>query len=142
MGNFRKISDEESLKCLRVYRNTGDISAYDMLVICNMWRVRKIAKEFLGLGLPITDLISAGNLGLIEAINTCDLESITENSFGTYMDITIKNYMTNELQRFGQSKWVNSLSSTIGFTDAEKASLVTSGILFEDEVEPSSKLHM
>ncbi len=142
MGNFRRISDEESLKCLRVYRNTGDVSAYDMLVICNMWRVRKIAKEFLGLGLPFTDLVSAGNLGLIEAINRCDLENITENSFGALIDITIKNYMTEELQRFGKSKWVNSLSSTIGLTDTEKASLITSDILFEDEVEPSSKLHM
>ena len=141
MGKFRKISDEESLKCLKVYRATGDVSAYDMLIICNMWRVRKIAKEFLGLGLPITDLISAGNLGLIEAINTCDLENVTDNSFGPIIDITIKNYMTDELQRYGQKKWLSSLSSIIDLNETERASLITSGILFEDEVEPSTDLH-
>ena len=44
--------------------------------------------------------------------------------------------MTAELQRFGQNKWLSSLSSIIDLNNTEKASLISSGILFEDEEEP------
>ena len=49
--------------------------------------------------------------------------------------------MTDELQRYGQKKWLSSLSSIIDLNETERASLITSGILFEDEVEPSTDLH-
>ncbi len=145
MANLRKLSGEECIKCLKVYRTNGDVSAFDMLVICNMWRVRKLAKEFLGLGLSIADLISAGNMGLVEAINKCELDSVTSDSFGELIDIYIRNAMTKELHLFGQKKWIKSLSSVIDLNDTEKASLVTSGIMFEDEIEPldnNQKFHI
>ncbi|MFA6814830.1 MAG: RNA polymerase sigma factor RpoD/SigA [Lentisphaeria bacterium] len=50
----------------------GDKSAREELICCNLRLVVKIAHDFKGLGLPLSDLISEGNIGLMRAVEKFD----------------------------------------------------------------------
>lgn len=50
----------------------GDETARQTVVDCNLKFVIRIARRFLGRGLPLEDLVQEGNLGLLEAISRFD----------------------------------------------------------------------
>jgi RNA polymerase primary sigma factor len=50
----------------------GDDAARQEVVDCNLKFVIRIARRFLGRGLPLEDLVQEGNLGLLEAISRFD----------------------------------------------------------------------
>jgi RNA polymerase primary sigma factor len=50
----------------------GDQEAREKLIKANLGLVVKIAREHEGLSLPLLDLVSEGNLGLIEAVERFD----------------------------------------------------------------------
>jgi RNA polymerase primary sigma factor len=52
----------------------GDIEAQKKLVSANLRFVIKIAKKYRGMGLSMEDLISEGNIGLIEALRGYDVD--------------------------------------------------------------------
>ena len=62
--------EEETELATRI--QNGDAEAIDKLVESNLKFVISVAKEFQGLGLPLTDLISEGNLGLMKAATRFD----------------------------------------------------------------------
>jgi len=53
---------------------TGDQKARDMLVKSNLRFVVNVAKKYQNQGLPLADLISEGNIGLINAIERYDVD--------------------------------------------------------------------
>ncbi|MEN9359307.1 MAG: hypothetical protein RL095_842 [Verrucomicrobiota bacterium] len=50
----------------------GDEKAREKLIVSNLRLVVKIAHDFKGLGLPLSDLISEGNIGLMRAVEKFD----------------------------------------------------------------------
>lgn len=71
IGQFRLVTQkEEALLAKRIAK--GDQEARDILISSNLRLVVKIAHDFKGLGLPLLDLISEGNIGLMRAVEKFD----------------------------------------------------------------------
>src|SRR5215471_7280387 len=52
----------------------GDAAARQRMIQANLRLVVTIARDYVGLGLPLLDLISEGNIGLMKAIDRFDPE--------------------------------------------------------------------
>lgn len=76
----------EEIKGLLVdYKERNDLKAYNLLAISNIGLVNFAAVQYLGNGLTIDEIISAGNLGLIDGINTFDYLSRGMEYFYPYI---------------------------------------------------------
>ncbi len=73
MAQHPLLSPEEE-KELAIKAKEGDKEALKKLIEGNLRFVVNVAKNFMGWGVPLTDLIAAGNLGLIEAAKRFDPE--------------------------------------------------------------------
>lgn len=73
----------------------GDEKARSRLILANLRLVVRIARDFVGFGLPLLDLISEGNIGLMHAVGRFDPSRGA--SFGTYAAWWIKLAMRNAL---------------------------------------------
>lgn len=71
IGGFTPLPPAEEIDLTRRIRK-GDSKALDKLVKANLRFVISVAKEYQGQGLPLQDLISEGNLGLIKAAQRFD----------------------------------------------------------------------
>ena len=65
---FPILSAAEEHKLAKRYQDNGDTEAAHKLVTSHLRLVVKIAMGYRGYGLPITDLISEGNLGIMRAV--------------------------------------------------------------------------
>ncbi len=73
MAEHPLLTPEEE-KELAIKAKKGDKEALKKLIEGNLRFVVNVAKNFMGWGVPLTDLIAAGNLGLIEAAKRFDPE--------------------------------------------------------------------
>jgi RNA polymerase primary sigma factor len=71
IGGYSPLAPEEEIELARQIRK-GNARALDKLVKANLRFVISVAKEYQGQGLPLQDLISEGNLGLIKAAQRFD----------------------------------------------------------------------
>src|SRR3989338_2800898 len=69
---FPILSAQEEYEYAMKFKNDGDKEAAKILVQSHLRLVVKIAGKFRNYGLPITDLASEGNLGLIKAVKKFD----------------------------------------------------------------------
>ena len=71
IGQYQLISTEEEAE-LALKIAEGDQEAREALIRSNLRLVVKIAHDFKGMGLPLQDLISEGNIGLMRAVEKFD----------------------------------------------------------------------
>lgn len=93
----RLTADEERSLAGRVA--SGDAEARDRLVRTNLRLVATIARDYLGRGLALDDLVGEGNLGLIRATESYDPDFGVR--FGTYAAYWIKQSIRSAILRAG-----------------------------------------
>jgi len=71
---FPMLSQKEEMSLARKWINKGDTAAAHKLVTSHLRLVARIAMGYKGYGLPITELISEGNIGLMQAVKKYDPE--------------------------------------------------------------------
>jgi RNA polymerase primary sigma factor len=96
-GNGHDAEERERLE--RVIREGQEARA--RLVKANTRLVVSIAKRYRGLGLPFLDLIQAGNVGLLRAVDRYDYH--LGYKFGTYATWWIRQAVTRALSQHGRT---------------------------------------
>jgi RNA polymerase sigma-32 factor len=71
---FPILTQEEETAFARRWRDQGDREAAYRLVTSHLRLVAKIAMRYRGYGLPIADIVSEGNIGLMQAVRRFDPE--------------------------------------------------------------------
>ena len=71
---FPMLSAEEEYMLAKSWRNRGDLKSAQKLVTSHLRLVAKIAMGYRGYGLPVSDLVSEGNIGLMQAVKKFDPE--------------------------------------------------------------------
>ncbi|MBI4184456.1 MAG: RNA polymerase sigma factor RpoH [Proteobacteria bacterium] len=69
---FPMLDAEEEYRLARKWREEGDVPAADRLVTSHLRLVAKIAMGYRGYGLPLGELISEGNVGMMQAVKRFD----------------------------------------------------------------------
>ena len=72
---FPMLSAEEEYMLAKSWRNRGDLKSAQKLVTSHLRLVAKIAMGYRGYGLPVGELISEGNIGLMQAVKKFDPET-------------------------------------------------------------------
>src|SRR5512143_1749367 len=71
---FPMLEPQEEYMLARSWREHGDREAAHKLVTSHLRLVAKIAMGYRGYGLPISEVISEGNVGLMQAVQRCEPE--------------------------------------------------------------------
>lgn len=71
IGKVKLLTPEEEIELAERIRK-GDQEARERMIKANLRLVVKIAHDYEGLGLPLLDLISEGNIGLMKAVDRFD----------------------------------------------------------------------
>jgi RNA polymerase sigma-32 factor len=66
------LTQEEELSLARRWREAQDVTAAHRLVVAHLRLVAKIAMGYRGYGLPVNELISEGNIGMLRAVERFD----------------------------------------------------------------------
>ena len=68
------LSSEEEYMLAKSWRDRGNLKAAQKLVTSHLRLVAKIAMGYRGYGLPVSELVSEGNIGLVQAVKKFDPE--------------------------------------------------------------------
>ena len=71
---FPMLSAEEEYMLAKSWRDRGDLKSAQKLVTSHLRLVAKIAMGYRGYGLPVSELVSEGNIGLMQAVKKYDPE--------------------------------------------------------------------
>ena len=71
---FPMLEAKEEYMLAKSWRDRGDIRAAQKLVTSHLRLVAKIAMGYKGYGLPVSELVSEGNIGLMQAVKKFDPE--------------------------------------------------------------------
>ena len=66
------LSAEEEYDCAQRFQDEGDVEGARRLVLAHLRYVIRVARGYLGYGLPLNDLIQEGNVGLMKAVKRFD----------------------------------------------------------------------
>ena len=71
---FPMLSAEEEYMLAKNWRNRGDLKSAQKLITSHLRLVAKIAMGYRGYGLPVSEMVSEGNIGLMQAVKKFEPE--------------------------------------------------------------------
>jgi RNA polymerase sigma-32 factor len=71
---FPMLTGEDEYKLAKNWKERGDLKSAQKLVTSHLRLVAKIAMGYKGYGLPVSELVSEGNIGLMQAVKKFDPE--------------------------------------------------------------------
>ena len=71
---FPMLAAEEEYMLAKNWKTTGNVKAAEKLVTSHLRLVAKIAMGYRGYGLPVNEMISEGNVGLMQAVKKFEPE--------------------------------------------------------------------
>lgn len=83
-----RLAAAEELECIRAWQRSRDRRAAERLIQANLRHVVFTALKFKNYGIPIADLISEGNVGLMKALDRFDTERNVR--FATYASYWVR----------------------------------------------------
>ena len=72
VNQISMLTVEEEIACAERFHKEGDIEAARRLVLAHLRYVVRVARGYMGYGLPLNDLIQEGNVGLMKAVKRFD----------------------------------------------------------------------
>ncbi len=72
VNQISMLTPEEEYECAQRFQSEGDIESARRLVLAHLRYVVRVARGYLGYGLPLNDLIQEGNMGLMKAVKRFD----------------------------------------------------------------------
>ena len=126
INRYNLLSREEEVELARKVQN-GDLAARQQMINSNLRFVVKMAHKYIGYGIPLTDLIQEGNIGLLRAVKKFDPEKgYRFLSYAVWwIKAFIKNYIvkTYSLVKMGAAQY----QRTLFFTMRSTRSRMTNG---------------
>ena len=71
---FPMLSAEEEYMLAKSWRDRGDLKSAQKLITSHLRLVAKIAMGYRGYGLPVSEIVSEGNIGLMQAVKKFEPE--------------------------------------------------------------------
>lgn len=68
------LSNNKQRRLIRKYQETGDSEALECLILCNIKFVISVAKRYIGLNVPMEDLVMSGIMGMVTAAGRFNLD--------------------------------------------------------------------
>lgn len=110
----RRLTLEETRNCLIAWKELQKDDALTLLTACNRGLVFYFAQKYMGKGLTFNELVSAGDEGLVRAINKFNYMEYGAEIFSSYISTAIENSMRNELKQYNKHSHVLSFDQPIG----------------------------
>ena len=99
INKYALLSLEEEQECFKLMKK--DESIKEKIIKSNLRLVVKIAQDYKNMGVSFEDLVGAGNMGLINAVEKYDLNKGSAK-FSSYAGLWIRAYMRKELSATGR----------------------------------------
>ena len=75
---FPMLDAEEEYMLAKNWKQTGNLKSAEKLVTSHLRLVAKIAMGYKGYGLPVNEMISEGNVGLMQAVKNLNLKKVLD----------------------------------------------------------------
>ncbi len=75
---FPVLSAEEEYMLAKSWRDRGDLKSAQKLITSHLRLVAKIAMGYRGYGLPVSEMVSEGNIGLMQAVKKFEPEKVLD----------------------------------------------------------------
>lgn len=130
IGKYKILTAPLEKELFIKYKN-GDMKARELLINSNLRLVASIARKYLGRGISYIDLIQAGNLGLIDAVENFDVDRGFR--FTTFATARIIRPILQEIEKHGRNiKLPNKI-----YTDIQKLTKITRELTIDLKREPT-----